>query len=131
MHGRADGRIIDSIEAAAALFGPALAAARDEQLHVAHLDASNRLLAVSTRAGPEERRVELAIRSIIADALRLDSAAIIVAHNHPSGDTKPTAADREATRTLLQVTRPLGIVLRDHLIFAGERILSFREEGLL
>jgi DNA repair protein RadC len=124
-------RVVDSLEAALSLFAPALARATDERLHIAHLDEGDRLIDLRIRLGSDERRVHLALRSIIAGALELHSAALILAHNHPSGDPEPSAADIEATRSLVQVARPLGIAVRDHLVFSGERFVSFRARGLL
>jgi DNA repair protein RadC len=121
---------IDSLDAARALFAE-LENAREERLHVAHLSADHQLIGLRMRFGDGERRVAFPIRAIVANALRLNSAALILAHNHPSGDPTPTAMDREMTRALVQAMRPLGITVRDHLIFAGGRVASFRALGLL
>lgn len=123
-------RTIDSPEAARALFA-GLADARDERLCVAHLDAQSRLIGLRFRFGKTGSTVPFSIRAIVADALALHSSSLIVAHNHPSGDPDPTAMDIDMTRSLLQATRPLGLTLRDHLIFGGGRIASFRDRGLL
>lgn len=125
-----DERIIGSLDDATALFGT-LRTARGERLQVAHLDSGNRLLGLQMRFGTKELQVAFPIRAIVAEALRLRSAALILAHNHPSGDSDPTAMDIDTTRKLVQAARPLGIELRDHLIFAGEETTSFRRLGLL
>ena len=75
--------------------------------------------------------VALPIRAIVADALRLDSAGLILAHCHPSGDPEPSAADIAATRRLSEMGAQLGLSLHDHLIFAGGECRSFRALGLL
>jgi DNA repair protein RadC len=124
-------RIIDRLEAARALFAPALARARDERLYVAHLDAGRRLIGIRIRFAPEARPVQFPVRGIIADAIALGSSEIILAHNHPSGDPEPSATDIESTRTLLQIARPMGLTVRDHLIFGAGGVVSFREQGLL
>jgi len=124
-------RIIDSLEAARTLFAPALSHARDERLYVAHLDAKGRLIGIRIRFSTEGRAVDFPVRGIIADAVALDSAGVILAHNHPSGDPTPSPTDIEATRRLLQVARPIGLSVRDHLVFGGGEFVSFRERGLL
>jgi DNA repair protein RadC len=124
-------RIIDSLEAAQALFAPALTYARDERLYVAHLDDGRQLIGLRVRFAPDHRSVEFPVRSIIADAIALGSTGVIVAHNHPSGDPTPSATDIDSTRSLVQVARPIGLTVRDHLVFGGGRMVSFRERGLL
>jgi DNA repair protein RadC len=121
---------IDTIEAARALFAD-LEGAPDERLHVAYLDAGAHLISVRMRFDDAPASVGFPIRAIVADALRLHSAALILAHNHPSGDPAPTAMDIAMTRALVQATRPLDIAVRDHLIFAGGEVASFRALGLL
>lgn len=68
-------------------------------------------------------------REVFADAISDRACAIIVAHNHPSGDLKPSEADRKVTRTLQDAGKLLGITLLDHVIFAGEGYFSFQESG--
>jgi DNA repair protein RadC len=124
--------LIDSLSAAEAFFAPTFDRARDERLHVGHLDAGMRLIGVRIRYAAAGMPVEFAIRGIIADAIQLGSAALILAHNHPSGDPTPSATDIETMRSLVQVARPLGLVVRDHLVFGSEgRFVSFRQSGLL
>ena len=124
-------RIIDSLEAARALFAPALARARDERLYVAHLDEARCLIGLRIRFAPDAGAVEFPLRGIIADAIALGSVEIVVAHNHPSGDPAPSRTDIESTRSLVQVARPMGLTVRDHLIFGGGNMVSFRAQGLL
>jgi DNA repair protein RadC len=124
-------RIIDSLEAAQALFAPALTRARDERLYVAHLDIAHRLIGVRIRFAAEREPVDFPVRGIIADAIALGGAEIVLAHNHPSGDPAPSATDIESTRSLLYAARPIGLTVRDHLIFGGGRVCSFRALGLL
>lgn len=124
-------RIIDSQHAAVALFEPLFAGARDERLCVAHLDSSSTLLGMRVRYAARGEPVEFPVRTIIADAVALDSAALILAHNHPSGDPAPSATDIEATRSLVLAARPLGLAVREHLVFGGGGVASFREKGLL
>ncbi|QDV06454.1 hypothetical protein Poly30_19640 [Planctomycetes bacterium Poly30] len=68
-------------------------------------------------------------REVFAPALRLRGAAVIVAHNHPSGDPEPSAEDFEVTARLVEAGRVVGVPLLDHVVCAGERWVSIRESG--
>jgi DNA repair protein RadC len=72
------------------------------------------------------------VRKIIADAARFGSAGVLLAHNHPSGDPTPSAADCCATRTLARAAEAIDLTVVDHLIFAQRRqCQSLRRMGLL
>jgi DNA repair protein RadC len=115
----------------AALFAAGLADASVEELRAAHLDQSRRLLGVTQASQHDRYGIDLPIRVIVEDALRLRSQAIVLAHNHPGGDPTPSRADHVATRRLHEVLRALDIALLDHVIFAGAARFSFRANGLL
>lgn len=70
-------------------------------------------------------------REVFAPALERPAAALIVAHNHPSGDPQPSREDRETTRRLCEAGRILGLPVLDHLIVAARGYFSFRERGLM
>ena len=70
-------------------------------------------------------------REVFRDAIANGAAAIIVAHNHPSGDTEPSRDDVEITRRLIRGGHMLGIPVLDHVIVAGEGWLSLRREGMI
>ena len=70
-------------------------------------------------------------REVYADALKDRAAAVIVAHNHPSGSVHPSGEDRAVTRSLLQAGEVLGVRLLDHIIFSTRGHYSFLEHGLL
>lgn len=125
-----DARIGD-LYAATSLFAPALAGLDHEELCIAHLDGDLRLLKLTATRGSDDRSVDMPIRVLLHDALALGSRALLIAHNHPGGDATPSRADKAATRRLVDLTRPLDIRLIDHLIFAGNGCISFREMGLL
>lgn len=124
-------RLIDNLDAAKSLFAPVLARAREERLYIAHLDAASRLVGIRIRYAGAGGPVEFPVRDIIADAVGLGSLGLVLAHNHPSGDPSPSPTDIETTRALVRVARPIGIAVRDHLVFGGGRCVSFREHGLL
>lgn len=122
---------IETARDAADLLEPTFAGAARERLAILYLGSNRTVLCVSeTRLG-EEVSIDLPLRAIIAEALRLDASGLIIAHNHPSGDPMPSAADRAATANLIRVAGELGIQVHDHLIFAGPHCRSFRALGLL
>jgi DNA repair protein RadC len=101
-----------------------------ERLWVAHVDSDANCLHVSYHDG-DETGASFPLRSILADAALLGSAGIVLAHNHPSGDPRPSAADCIATRRLASAADGLDCTVLDHLVFAGTECTSFRRLGLL
>lgn len=116
---------------AADLFAPRFAGRTRELLLVAYLDAAKTPICVREEAGAHAAYVALPVRAIVACALREDAHGLVLAHNHPSGDPRPSAADRSASRALRDTLAPLGIRLHDHLIFARGRWSSLRALRLL
>jgi DNA repair protein RadC len=123
--------LLRNAEDAIALFAPLLAGCAKEKLLVAHLDSESRLLALVEAEEGGDAEVDIPLRAIVADALRLGSAGLVVAHCHPSGDPTPSEADLAATSRLAQIAAWLDIRLHDHLIFAGKGWRSFRALELL
>lgn len=124
--------IIGTASDAAKLLVPLFSGSGQEKLVAAHLDAEQRLIEAIESVFGGHDEVELPIRSIIEDAMRLGSAGIIVAHNHPSGDPQPSEADLAATRELAATAESLGIQLHDHLIVGADgECRSLRALGLL
>ncbi|MDP5279405.1 JAB domain-containing protein [Sphingomonas sp. DG1-23] len=130
---------LEALEAPHRLADPAAAGALfaclvDEATEVmafAYLNGDQRVLGMRhTRSGAVDRLV-LPIRDVAADALAFGAAAVVMAHNHPSGDPTPSVADREATRLLARALATLEMRLLDHLIVARDGITSFRRLGLL
>ena len=70
-------------------------------------------------------------REVFSPAIEHGAAALIVAHNHPSGDCSPSPEDKDATRRLLRSGELLGIPLLDHMIVSVSGVFSFKEHGLL
>lgn len=123
---------IEGLAAARAFFSGCLAEVdpTKESLWVAHLDHDLRCLHVSQHQG-DATGIDFPLRSIILDAARHSSAAVVLAHNHPSGDPKPSETDLRATRHLASAAEALGCEIADHLIFAGNDCTSLRSLGYL
>ena len=75
--------------------------------------------------------LQLRMRLLLGEALRLDAAGIILAHSHPSGICRPSPCDITATHQLAMVARALDVSLVDHLIFTNDAVYSMRAGGLL
>ena len=108
-----------------------LAREKIEQFRVLFLDPRNRLLADEAQARGTVNHTPVYPREVVKRALELHATAIILVHNHPSGDPTPSRDDVEMTREVRDAARTLSIVLHDHLIIGNGRQLSFRREGLL
>ncbi len=108
-----------------------LARERIEQFRVLFLDAKNRLIADEAQARGTVNHTPVYPREVVKRALELHSTAMIMVHNHPSGDPTPSTADVEMTKEVRAAAEVLSIVLHDHLIVGNGRWFSFRREGLL
>ena len=124
--------VLNGHEAARRFFSACFksAAASRERLWVAHVDSGARCIHVECYEG-EADSVGMPVREIIVDAARLGSAGIVLAHNHPSGDVRPSGADCRATRKLARASEAIDLQLIDHLVFAAEECSSMRRMGLL
>jgi DNA repair protein RadC len=71
------------------------------------------------------------VREVIRRAIDLGSAAIILVHNHPSGDPSPSRADIDITRSIAEAGKRLGIAVHDHIVIGGAKHVSLRAQGLL
>lgn len=101
-----------------------------ETLRVIHFNRQRTILAVTEHHG-DATRVVMPVRPILADALWLGTTGLLLSHNHPSGDPKPSDDDIVATHQLQCAARALGICVHDHLIFGGAGHTSFRALGIL
>jgi DNA repair protein RadC len=102
-----------------------------EQFRVLFLDTRNRLIADEPQARGTVNHTPVYPREVVRRCLELGATAMILVHNHPSGDPTPSRADIEMTAEVKAAATVLGIVLHDHLIVGNGRQLSFRREGLL
>lgn len=102
-----------------------------EQFRILFLDRKNVLIADEAQAQGTVDHVPVYPREVVKRALELNASAIILVHNHPSGDPTPSDADIQMTNMIIAAADALGITVHDHLIVGKSRELSFRSEGLI
>ncbi len=102
-----------------------------EEFHVIFLDKQNQIIADEIMGRGTVDHTPVYTREVLKRALALDATALIIAHNHPSGDPSPSKADIEMTIKLRDQARGFNILLHDHLIVARGEVLSFKAQGLL
>ncbi|MGA1612805.1 MAG: JAB domain-containing protein, partial [Lutimaribacter sp.] len=102
-----------------------------EQFRLLFLDRKNTLIADEAQANGTVDHVPVYPREVMKRALELNASALILVHNHPSGDPTPSDSDIAMTHQIDQAAQVLGIALHDHLIIGKSREISFRAEGLL
>lgn len=102
-----------------------------EQFRILFLDRKNVLIADEEQARGTVDHVPVYPREVVKRGLELNASALILVHNHPSGDPTPSQSDIDMTAQIDAAARALGITLHDHLIIGKSRELSFRAEGLL
>ncbi len=106
---------------------------RDKQCEVfacLFLDSSHRILAFKELFRGSINRATVHPREVVKESLQLNAAAIIFAHNHPSGESRPSSQDIELTRVLQDILKVIDVRVLDHLVI-GEDIYSFADSGLL
>jgi len=102
-----------------------------EQFRVLFLDKRNALLADEVMQQGTIDHTPAYPREIVRRAIELGSTALILVHNHPSGDPTPSRADLEMTKKIVEAARALSITVHDHVIIGRDAHTSFRDEGLL
>ena len=102
-----------------------------EQFRILFLDTRNRLLGDEAQAKGTVNHTPVYPREVAKRALELHATALIVVHNHPSGDPTPSRADIEMTREIIAALGVIDVVLHDHIIIGSGGWVSFRREGLL
>jgi DNA repair protein RadC len=108
-----------------------LARERNEQFRVLFLDSKNRLLADELLGRGTVNHTPVYPREVVKRALELHAMAIILVHNHPSGDPSPSQDDIVITQEIKAATAILQITLHDHVIVGNGRCYSLRSNGLL
>ncbi len=102
-----------------------------EQFRVLFLDRKNMLIADEEQAKGTVDHVPVYPREIVKRALEINASALILVHNHPSGDPTPSALDIDMTEQVRAACEALGLSLHDHLIIGKEEEVSFRALGYL
>lgn len=97
-----------------------------EQFRILFLDKKNRLIADEVQQVGTVDHTPVYPREVIRRALELSSTALILVHNHPSGDPAPSSADVRVTRDIVEAAKPLGITLHDHIIIGKSGHASLR-----
>jgi DNA repair protein RadC len=109
----------------------AMAHLEAEQFRILFLDRKNVLIADEAQARGTVDHVPVYPREVVKRALELNASALILVHNHPSGDPTPSEADITVTLQIKEAAGVLGVTLHDHLIIGKDRELSFRAQGYL
>lgn len=109
----------------------ALAHAPREQFRALYLDRKNVLLRDEFLAEGTVDHAPVYPREVIRRALELSASALILVHNHPSGDPTPSRADIEMTRQIVEAARVFGLQVHDHLVIGRQGTTSFKQLGLI
>ena len=102
-----------------------------EQFRVLYLDTKNRMIADECLGMGTTNEVPVYPRQIVKRALELDSSAVILVHNHPSGDPMPSQADKDMTFQIVRACHAVGIMVHDHLVISKTGHYSFCHHGIL
>ncbi len=102
-----------------------------ERVRVLHLNSRNMLIRDDHMGDGSIDQAAIYVREVIKRAMDLGSAALILVHNHPSGDPSPSRQDIDITRQIVEAGKRLGISVHDHVIMAANGHASLRAQGLL
>jgi DNA repair protein RadC len=103
----------------------------DEEFWVIYLNVQNRIIEFERLQKGTVDQAFVYPRQILENALRKKASAIILVHNHPSGNVRPSNADISITNTIREKARVLEIAVHDHIIIGTDNFFSFREEGMM
>lgn len=123
--------VISSWTALLAYVKTALAHEAREQFRVLFLDKKNQLIADEVMNRGTVDHAPVYPREVARRALELSASALILVHNHPSGDPTPSSADVDMTRQIVEAVRPLRIATHDHLVVGRDGVASFKALGLM
>jgi len=104
----------------------AMAFADKEQFRVLFLDKRNQVIADEVQQTGTVDHTPVYPREVVKRALELSATAVILVHNHPSGDPTPSRADIQMTQSIVEIAKPLGIAVHDHIIVGKEGHASFK-----
>ena len=127
--GEAEREVVRGAPDVARIVAPELRGVGVEVFLVLLLDARNGVLGVAEAARGTLTAAPVHPREVLGPAVRRGAAAVVVAHNHPSGDPTPSAADRAVTERLVKAGEVLGVPVLDHLVWAERGWVSLRAAG--
>lgn len=122
--------LVNSPSSAAAIFVPRMAYRQQEYLLVITCDTRHRVLEVTEVYHGSLNSAAVRIAEVFKPAIQQNGAAIVIAHNHPSGDPDPSPEDVAITRAIVQSGKLLDISVLDHLIIGNPNWISLKEKGL-
>ena len=123
--------VLSSWPAVVAYLKLVLAGVPREEFRVLFLDKKNQLIADEVMGKGTVDHAPVYPREVVRRALELNASALIIAHNHPSGDPTPSAADIQMTRDVVEATRALRIAVHDHIIVGAGDTASLKMLGLM
>ena len=123
--------VLDNWKTVMAYLTAVLSRERVEQFRILFLDNRNRLLADEAQARGTVNHTPVYPREVVKRALELNATALILVHNHPSGDPSPSRDDIEMTRLISAAATALSVTVHDHVIVGNGQWYSFRREGKL
>jgi DNA repair protein RadC len=109
----------------------AMAFAEREQFRILFLDKRNQLIVDEVQQVGTVDHTPVYPREVVKRALELSATAVILVHNHPSGDPTPSRADIDMTRQIAEVAKPLGVAVHDHIIVGRNGHASLKGLGLM
>ena len=117
-------RLMDYVQAS-------MAHEQKEHFRLLFLNKKNELIADEVQQSGTVDHTPAYPREIVKRALELSATAVILVHNHPSGDSTPSRADIEMTQAIIAAAKPLGIAIHDHLVVAKTGVTSMKSKGLM
>jgi DNA repair protein RadC len=105
--------------------------ANKEQFRILFLDKRNQIIADEVQQTGTVDHTPVYVREVVKRALELSATAIVLVHNHPSGDPTPSRADIEMTRQIVAAAKPLGVLVHDHIIVGKQGHASLKGLGLI
>jgi len=102
-----------------------------ERVRVLHLNTRNMLIRDEVMSQGSIDQAQIYVREVIRRALDFGSAAIILVHNHPSGDPSPSRADIDVTKAIVEAGKRMGIRVHDHIVIGSSGHVSLRAKGLI
>jgi DNA repair protein RadC len=126
-HGKVNQReVLSSQQSVIDYCRTAMAFADREQFRILFLDKRNQLIADEVQQTGTVDHTPVYPREVVKRALELSATAVILVHNHPSGDPTPSPADIQMTKQIVEIAKPLGIALHDHIIVGRQGHASLR-----